>query len=52
MSTMKMPDDRITFTNKGNIFINGENVGTLSRIVTWSNPLPGEKTGTVTIKEN
>jgi hypothetical protein len=50
--TMKMPDDRISFTNKGNLYINGTNVGTLSRIVTLSNPSPGKGAGTVTIKAN
>ncbi|HEV7923930.1 MAG TPA: hypothetical protein VGR14_01140 [Verrucomicrobiae bacterium] len=52
MPTMKAPDDRISFTNKGNLYINGTNVGTLSRIVTWSNPSPGNAAGTVTIKAN
>jgi hypothetical protein len=49
---MKMPDERISFTNKGDVYINGTNMGTLSRVVTWSNPLPGNPEGTVTIKAN
>ena len=52
MPKMKMPDDRISFTNKGNLYINGTNVGTLSRIVTLSSPLPGNSAGTVTIRPN
>lgn len=51
-ATMKMPDERISFTNKGDVYINGTNMGTLSRMVTWSNPLPGNPEGTVTIKAN
>jgi len=52
MPTMKMPDARISFTNKGNLYISGANVGTLSRTVSLSNPSPGNRTGTVTIKGN
>ncbi len=52
MPTMKMPEDRISFTNKGSLYINGTNVGTLSRIVTLSSPSPGKPAGTVTIKPN
>jgi hypothetical protein len=50
--TMKMPEDRISFTNNGNIYINGTNVGTLSRVVTLSSPSPGKPASTVTIKAN
>ncbi len=50
--TMRTPDGRITFTNKCNLYISGTNVGTLSRIVTLSNPSPGNPAGTVTIKSN
>ncbi len=49
---MKMPNERISFTNKGDVYINGTNMGTLSRVVTWSNPSPGNPEGTVTIKAN
>lgn len=52
MPAMKAPDDRISFTNKGYIYINGSNVGTLSRIVTLSNPSPGSSAGIVTVKSN
>jgi len=52
MPTMKAPDDRISFTNKGNLYINGTNIGTLSRIVTLSSPSPGKPASTVTIKAN
>jgi hypothetical protein len=49
MPTMKSPDD-LSFTNKGNLYINGTNVGTLSRVVTLSSPSPGKPADTVTIK--
>jgi hypothetical protein len=46
------PGDRISFTNKGNIYIDGTNVGTISRIITLSSPAPGKPVDTVTIKAN
>jgi hypothetical protein len=52
LPTMKMPDNRISFTNKGNVYIDGKNIGTLSRIITLSNPSPGSPVRAVTIKAN